>query len=60
MITQISENAPIRTVQMLIDEAKGMGLRVIHRPDPKPSNIVRLWDEPATRSMRMYTSPEAA
>ncbi len=60
MSTQISENTPIRTVQTLIDEAKAMGLRVVHRPEPKQSNVVRLWDEAETRRMQICASPEAA
>lgn len=56
----ISENTDIRTVQTVIDEAKAMGLRVVHRPEPKPSNVVHLWDEAETRRMQMCVSPEAA
>lgn len=64
MQTYIPENAPIRTVQTMIDEAKALGLRVTHRPDPKPSNVIQLSDADNNPSehlrMQMCVSPEAA
>lgn len=53
----ISENTDLRTVEHLINEAKSLGLRVVHRPDPVKSNVVSL-DE--RRVMQAHTSPEAA
>ena len=60
MQTHISETAPIRTVETLISEAKSLGMRVVHRPEQKPSNVVKLWDEANTRRMQICASPEAA
>ncbi len=64
MIKKIPENTPIRTVQTLIDEAKLLGLRVVHRPDqpesdtePTESNVISL---EAYRIMNAFVSPEAA
>lgn len=53
----IPENTPVRTVQQIIDEAKALGLRVVHRPDPVKTNVVSLEHH---RAMQAYTSPEAA
>lgn len=53
----IPENTPVRTVQQIIDEAKALGLRVVHRPDPVKTNVVSLEQR---RAMQAYTSPEAA
>lgn len=40
---QLAENTPVRTVQHIIDEAKALGLRVVHRPDNlHASNIIDL------------------
>jgi len=60
MQTYISENIPIRTVQTLIDEAKALGMHVVHRPEQAKSNVVKLWDELEVRRMQMCVSPEAA
>lgn len=57
MNTKISENIDLRTVETLINEAKSLGLRVVHRPDPVKSNVVSLDDR---RVMLAHTSPEAA
>ncbi len=53
----ISENTDIRTVQTLIDEAKSLGLRVVHRPDQDKSNVISMDDH---RIMMAHISPEAA
>jgi hypothetical protein len=53
---QIAENTNIRTVQTIIDEAKALGLRVVHRPEPKKSNVVSL---EARRQMMANVSAEA-
>lgn len=53
----ISENTDLRTVETLINEAKSLGLRVVHRPDQVKSNVVSLDDR---RVMQANTSPEAA
>lgn len=53
----ISENTDLRTVETLINEAKSLGLRVVHRPNPVKSNVVSLDDR---RVMLANTSPEAA
>lgn len=53
----ISENTDLRTVETLINEAKSLGLRVVHRPDPVKSNVVSLDDR---RVMLANTSPEVA
>lgn len=59
---QLSENAPIRTVQTVINEAKALGLRVVHRPDNLHNNNVIDIRHAAEqrRIMQAYTSPEAA
>lgn len=44
----ISENTDLRTVETLINEAKSLGLRVVHRPDPVKSNVVSLNDRRVT------------
>jgi hypothetical protein len=40
----ISENTELRTVETLINEAKALGLRVVHRPDTAKSNVFMLDD----------------
>lgn len=60
MQTTISENTPVRTVQTLIDEAKSLGLRVVHRPDQSKSNVVSIQQAAEERRMQMCASPEAA
>lgn len=60
MNIQIAENEPIRNIETLINEAKSLGLRVVHRPEPVKSNVVNLLDEAAKRRMQYGTSPEAA
>lgn len=62
MNTQISENAPIRAVQHMIDEAKSLGLRVVHRPDNlHTNNVIDIrYAAEQRRIMLAYTSPEAA
>jgi len=60
MNLQIAENTDIRTVQTIIDEAKSLGLRVVHHPDPKPSKVVNIKEAAELRRMQMCTSPEAA
>ncbi len=46
----ISENTDLRTVETLINEAKSLGLRVVHRPDPVKSNVVSLDERRVTHS----------
>ena len=53
----IPENTPVRTVQQIIDEAKALGLRVVHRPDPVKTNVITLDDR---KVMSAHTSPEVA
>ena len=53
----IAENTPIRTIQTLITEAKTMGLRVVHRPTVKDSNVVSILE--ARRVMLANVSAEA-
>ncbi len=63
MKTQISENTPIRTVQTIIDEAKAMGWRVVHRPDPAKAKVIDLAEAKRAaeeRRQRMCVSPEVA
>lgn len=60
MQTQIAESTDVRTIETLISEAKSLGMRVVHRPEQKPSNVVKLWDEANTRRMQICASPEAA
>lgn len=57
MNTLIPENTDLRTVQTLINEAKELGLRVVHRPDAPKTNVVSLEER---RQMMAHTSPEAA
>lgn len=57
MNKQIPENTPVRTLQTIVDEAKALGLRVVHRPDPVKTNVVSLDEH---RVMSAHTSPEAA
>lgn len=59
MNKQIMENTNIRTIETIINEAKSLGLRVVHRPDPKPSNVIIL-SEAAKQRQQMCVSPEAA
>jgi len=54
---QIAENTNIRTVQTIISEAKALGLRVVHRPEQKKSNVVSL---EARRQMMANVSAECA
>ena len=59
---QISENTPIRTVQTVINEAKALGLRVVHRPDNlHNSNVINIRHAAEQRRIMLaHTSPEAA
>jgi len=57
MNLQIAENTNICTVQTIVEEAKALGLRVVHRPDKPKTNVVSL---EAHRQMMTYTSPECA
>jgi hypothetical protein len=57
MNTKISEHQEIRTVETLINEAKELGLRVVHRPDPIKTNVVSLDEH---RVLSANTSPEVA
>ena len=50
----ISENTDLRTVETLINEAKSLGLRVVHRPDPVKPRVLTLNDY---RVMGAHTSP---
>jgi len=59
MNTQIAENTDIRTVQTIIEEAKALGLRVVHRPDRK-NNVVSINAASEQLRMQMCVSPEAA
>lgn len=56
---QLAENTNIRTIETIISEAKSLGLRVVHKPDPKPSNVIQLHAE-AHRRHQTHVSPEAA
>ena len=56
---QLPENTNIRTIETIIQEAKQLGLRVVHKPDPKPSNVISL-SEAAKQRQQMCVSPEAA
>lgn len=60
MNMQISENTSIRTVQHMIDEAKALGLRVVHRPDSVKSNVISMREAAEQRRQQMCVSPEAA
>jgi hypothetical protein len=57
MNTKINEYQEVRTVETLINEAKALGLRVVHRPDPVKTNVVSLDEH---RVLSAHTSPEAA
>lgn len=57
MSLQIAENTSMRTIETLINEAKALGLRVVHKPEPKPSNVVSL---EAHRQMMASVSAERA
>jgi len=54
---QIAENTNIRTVQTIVDEAKALGLRVVHRPEKNKSKVVSL---EARRQMMANMSAERA
>jgi len=56
----ISENTDIRTVQTLIDEAMALGLRVVHKPDPKQRKVINIREAAEQRRMQMCVSPEVA
>lgn len=56
----IAENTDIRTVQTIIDEAKSLGLRVVHRPDPVKSNVISIAEAAEQRRVQMCVSPELA
>jgi len=56
---QLPENTNIRTIETIIQEAKQLGLRVVHKPDPKPSNVVQL-HAAAHERRQTHVSPEAA
>lgn len=56
----IAENTDIRTVQTIIDEAKSLGLRVVHRPDPVKSNVISIAKAAEQRRVQMCVSPELA
>lgn len=58
--TQISENTPIRAIQTIIDEAKAMGLRVVHRPEKPKSNVINIAEAAEQRRIQLCMSPEAA
>jgi hypothetical protein len=60
MNIQISEHAPVRTIQHMIDEAKSLGLRVVHRPDSMKSNVISMREAADQRRQQMCVSPEAA
>lgn len=58
---QLSENTNVRTVQHIIDEAKALGLRVVHRPDNlHTGNIIDLKQAAEERRQRMCVSAEVA
>lgn len=59
MSLQIAENTSMRTIETLINEAKALGLRVVHRPEPKPSNVVDILAVLEKRRMQMCQSAEA-
>jgi hypothetical protein len=60
MNLKISENTSIRTIETLINEAKSLGLRVVHRPDSMKSNVVSMREAADQRRQQMCVSPEAA
>lgn len=64
MSLQIAENTSMRTIETLINEAKALGLRVVHKPkltlpEPKPSNVVDILAVLEKRRMQMCQSAEA-
>lgn len=63
MSLQIAENTSMRTIETLINEAKALGMRVVHKPktkqEPKPSNVVDIWTILEKRRMQMCQSAEA-
>jgi hypothetical protein len=59
-LNKIAENTDIRIVQTLIDEAIALGLRVVHKPDPKQRKVVNIREAAEHRRMQMCVSPEAA
>jgi hypothetical protein len=60
MNLKISENTSIRTIETLINEAKSLGLRVVHRPDSMKSNVISMREAADQRRQQMCVSPEAA
>jgi len=56
----ISENTDIRTLQTIVDEAKALGLRVVHKPDPKQRKVINIREAAEQRRMQMCVSPEVA
>jgi hypothetical protein len=50
----IAENTDVRTVQTLVDEARALGLRVVHKPDAPKSNVVSLEER---RARNAFVSP---
>jgi len=60
MNMKISEQSDIRTVQTMIDEAKALGLRVVHRPDQVKSNVISMREAAEQRRQQICVSPEAA
>jgi len=60
MILAISENTDIRTLQTIVDEAKALGLRVVHKPDPKQRKVINIREAAEQRRMQMCVSPEVA
>ena len=60
MNMKISEQSDIRTVQTMIDKAKALGLRVVHRPDQVKSNVISMREAAEQRRQQICVSPEAA
>jgi len=56
----ISEKTDIRTIQTIVDEAKALGLRVVHKPDMKQRKVVNIREAAEQRRTQMCVSPEAA
>jgi len=56
----ISEKTDIRTIQTVIDEAKALGLRVVHKPDPKQRKVINIREAAEQRRTQICVSPEAA
>jgi|GEM_PF-1026098 len=56
----ISEKTDIRTLQTIVDEAKALGLRVVHKPDPKQRKVINIREAAEHRHTQMCVSPEAA